>query len=139
MQCRQKLTKCFSHAPISTCNSEIIIDFLKYVHNPTPHDIKNYKELAEYYWTNVVRKIGFRPGACTVTVVIDKPDYLPITRNVIHAERKKGKHEVVSYSSCQVDDFEAIFLGTNHTTAIADPLYKANLLAYLARKFIYFA
>ena len=56
--------------------TEIIIDFLKYLHERTPPNLRTYADLAEYYWVNVIEKIRVKRNASITTVVIDKERFL---------------------------------------------------------------
>ena len=52
-------------------DSEFIVDFLTFLHESTPSDVKTYSDLAMYYWKTVIQKLGYERGAKTVTLVID--------------------------------------------------------------------
>jgi hypothetical protein len=95
----------FTHeiSPLSTQTStEVTNHFLRYLHEPTPPDIKTYKNLVKYYWSIVIMKYGFGRGADVVTLVIDKPEFMPDIIIVIHKERKqKSKGEIIiNHKSC---------------------------------------
>ena len=77
-------------------HSEVIIDFLRFLHEPTPPDIISFADLASYLWNSVILKLGFNRGASCVTIVIDKPVYMPKIRDIIHKERK-SKRKIQPY------------------------------------------
>ena len=100
-------------------NSEVIIDFLWFLHNPTPPDVTTYNDLASYYWSLIVLKVRFRYRCDMTTVVIDKTEYLPAVRQLIHKERKKrsgGAGSGKVYSTVKVDHDERISYGSNHVS-----------------------
>ena len=106
-------------------DTEIIIDFLKYIHSPTPPDIKTHSDLATYYWKQVIMKIGFRPLVNSVTVVIDKPEHLPLIRKLLHSERKlKTGGGNIQFDKFVISNDEPVFHGSNHVAALQEPTYK---------------
>lgn len=66
------------------CSLDIIFDFMRFIHQPPPPDILSVEQFAHHLWEKVVMGIGFRRGADRVTVVVDKPQYLPPPRALLH-------------------------------------------------------
>ena len=119
---------------------EVIIDFLKFLHEPTPPDIATYAELATYLWNTVVLKLGFYRGASCVTVVIDKPEYMPKIRDIIHKERKSKlkasvNHNSHTYQKINISDNLTCLHGTEYTSALQDSVFKTKLIDYITAKF----
>ena len=116
---------------------EVIVDFLRFLHEPTPPDILTYADLATYLWNNVVLKLGFNRGASCVTVIIDKPDYMPKIRDIIHKERKAKlkSNSTSSYQRLNISDNLACLHGTEYTAASQDPIFKTKLIDYITVKF----
>ena len=121
--------------PFTMSSSEVIIDFLKFLHEPTPPDITTYRSLAVYYWRNVILKYGFNRGASVVTIVVDKAQFLSPIRQIIHTERKKGKGAIKELD-VNISDEKPALHGTKHAQALQNPIYKQNLIHYLKEQFI---
>ena len=118
-------------------HSVVIIDFLRFLHEPTPPDIISFADLASYLWNSVILKLGFNRGASCVTIVIDKPVYMPKIRDIIHKERKsKSKSNLTSfYQRITISDNLACLHGTDHSAALQDPVFKTKLIEYITIKF----
>ena len=117
-------------------NCEVIIDFLKYIHEPTPPDLMTYQDLTDYLWTNNIMKLGFNRGASSVTVIVDKKDYLPPVRNIVHAERKaKSKNDSSLYSKYEISDSFACLHGSDYSAALHNMSFKQKLVDYITSKF----
>ena len=70
-------------------NFDFIIDFLRTLHQPPPPHVENLEDFAKYIWDYAVVTLGFSRGAARVTMVIDKPQYLPPPRALLHTSRQK--------------------------------------------------
>ena len=117
-------------------NCEVIIDFLRYIHEPTPPDLMTYQDLTDYLWTNVILKLGFNRGASTVTVIVDKTDYLPPVRNIVYAEKKaKSKNDSSLYSKYEISDSSACLHGSDYSAALHNMSFKQKLIDYVTSKF----
>ena len=122
--------------PFIVSSAEVVIDFLKFLHEPTPPDILNYATLAAYYWKHVIMKYGFNRGAALVTIVIDKQDFLPPIRQAIHNERKKKGKKASKQPDLRIGDAIPALHGTEHANALQNPAYKKRLITYLKEQFI---
>ena len=60
--------------------TEVVIDGLKYVHIPPSPYTKTYGGFAQNLFTSLVMELGVNRGAETVTIVLDKPMFLPKIR-----------------------------------------------------------
>ena len=131
----------FSNIPhFQLSGAEVIIDFLRFMHEPTPPDIEIYKDLAAYYWRNVIQKYGFDRDASIVTVVIDKAIFLPPVRNIIHTERKKKSNNTTGLTlNLNITDTGSVPHGVNYSQALQDPHYKHSLICYLQQSFLQMA
>ena len=131
-----------TNLPFDITSAEVIIDFLKFLHEPTPPNVKSYHQLAEYYWKHVIMKLGFDRGATFVSVVIDKAQFVPPIRQIVHDERKgKGKGKDISKDVPEGDigDELPCVNGKVHTQSLKNQDYKLNLITYLREKFIVMA
>jgi hypothetical protein len=127
---RQFSSMFISRPPFDISSSEVIIDFLKFIHEPTPPDIGTYKSLALYYWKNIIMKYGFSRGVSAVTIVIDKPDFLPAIRQIVHSERIKKSNQHKDLNYVITDNGQALH-GMSHMDAVKDAKYKMALIQYL--------
>jgi hypothetical protein len=118
--------------------TEVIIDALKFVHNPLATTVITYGEFAQALYSNIVERHGFSRGASCVTLVFDKPDFLPKIRNAIHQERKKGSNTSFTCPS-KISDNDSVPHGLQYAEALTDPKYKALLLDYITVSFTVFA
>ncbi len=117
--------------------TEVIIDFLKYIHEPTPPDVRTYEDLGNYYWSQVVCRLGFKRDAAVVTIVLDKPDFLPHIRTKLHKERKtKTKQCAISLGTHNIEAKSSILHGTEYVNALQDQNYKEKLTSFLTDVFI---
>jgi hypothetical protein len=125
--------------PFSLLQAEVIIDFLRYLHCPPPPDVETYGQLFNYFWDDLIIQQGFRcKGVNVVTLVIDKPRYMPNFRSLIHSERKEkskaGDEFVITKLSVESDD--AIYKGSLFGQALQHEQYKANIIQFLTGRFI---
>ena len=105
--------------------TEVIIDFLRYLHAPPAPDLKTYKELSDYVWEKVIMTLGFGRGATHVTVVIDKEEFLPPLREIIHRERKNENWSVIkNFASLLVGDQKPLLFGSDFISALQSKLFK---------------
>jgi len=74
--------------PLCPGSLEIILDFLKYMHEPVPPNIKTVGAYAQYLYNKLVGTLGFNRGADCVCIIVDKCQYLPPPRDIVHEERK---------------------------------------------------
>ena len=115
--------------------TEIIIDFLKFIHSPPSPIVQTYKQLAEEMWNQVVIKLGFGRGGKIVTLVIDKPTFLPKIRDMLHTERHRKLKGGVKIPKI-ISDTEKILHGDMYVGALADGAYTSHLISYLCHYFL---
>ncbi len=65
---------------------EVIVDLLRFLHEPPPTDIQTYAELGEYFYNKIIRRLGFNRRASCVTIVVDEAEFFPPPWEVVHHE-----------------------------------------------------
>lgn len=119
--------------PMSS-DTEVIVDLLSFIHNPPPHSLKTYRDYAEHLWEKVVFKLGFDRNVGRVTLVVDKPGFVPKIRELVHKDRAKKTKFKISTPSDIVDDL-ALLRGEYFVSALSNPDYKMILVTYLSKYF----
>ena len=118
---------------------DFVIDFLQVLHQPPPCQGVSLLEFCQYMWRQIVVKMGFLRGAGRVTNVIDKPEFLPSPRQLLHSVRQK-KVGVESKSFYQFPSpSEKMPLGKEYACALATPDFKAGLTEFAAETFMQLA
>lgn len=69
---------------------DIVLDFLRILHQPPPSDVGDLQSFSVYLWEYAVNRLGFSRGASRVSVVIDKPQFLPPPRAIVHKKRQNS-------------------------------------------------
>ena len=90
LQIPQLLNLFSTTPPVLLTGSEIIIDALKFIHCPLAPSISTSCEYVDLYCT-IVHEHGTVHGTKCITVVFDKPMYLPDKTNHSYRERKAPK------------------------------------------------
>ena len=114
---------------IANDDTEVILDFLKFLHMPPHQAVGTYRELCDYVWQNVICLYGFDRGAKVVTLVIDKPNYLPLIRDLIHDERKATHLPFICPP--HIKDNDKVPHGQNFASALSNKFYKQMLINYM--------
>ena len=118
---------------------DFVIDFLWVLHQLPPSQGVSLLEFCQYMWHQIVVKMGFLRGAGRITIVIDKPKFLPPPRQLLHSVRQ-NKVGVESKSSYQVPSpSEKMPLGKEYACAVATPDFKAGLIEFAAETFMQLA
>ena len=112
-------------------DTEVVIDFLKFVHKPPAITIATYQEFSRFLWDNVVCAYGFDRGAKIVTLVFDKAQYLPRIRDIIHEERSQ-KHAMPFTCPSQINHGDEVPHGQLFAAALSNEKYKSLLINYLS-------
>lgn len=60
-----------------------MIDFMRLIHELPPPDVYTLGKFLECLWQKNLLHLGFARGATQVTVVIDKPQFLPLPRALL--------------------------------------------------------
>ena len=117
-----------SSTPDDLC---LIIDFLYFLHIPPPSDVETYSDYFSYLWQRVIEKLGVSRGFRQIYIVIDKPDFLPPPRQLVHQSRanKSGiKDHPYTISDTQLiphNGFQSL---------LSTKTYKADLVKYISFK-----
>ena len=116
----------------------LFIDFLYFVHIPPPNHILTYKDFAKHLWNEAVELYVKEYNIGEVYIVVDKPEFLPPPRQIVHKSRK-SKTKPIPFCMPQIGDMDDIFHGKEYTTLLTDIEFKSQLLAYVFHQFINFA
>lgn len=118
--------------------TEVIIDFMKFLHMPISPHVTSYNDLITYYWDSIVMKLGFNRLASIVTLIFDKEKYLPPIRALIHSERKskaKGGKSNKYWANVHIGDDIPVIRGADYVNALQCAQFKSRLIDYLSVKF----
>lgn len=120
-----------TQCPLISNEHELIVDFLFLLHQPPPPDINTFSSYAQYLWDKIIWKLGVQRGANINRVVVDKPQYLPKPRELLHQFRsgKMNSHE------CNKCDEGEIPHANNFQQMLANAQLKKQLINYLMQKF----
>ena len=67
----------------------VIVDFLYYLHIPPPPDVSNFADFASFLWLSIVKVYAIDLHCRYIYIVIDKPEFLPPPRTLVHKSRSK--------------------------------------------------
>ncbi len=105
---------------------------------PAVH-VCTYKDFSIHLWNEAfvfyVNKYAIRE----VYIIIDKPDFLPPSRSIVHRNRYDSKCRSTPLCVPNISDNENIFHGSEYAAVLGDQEYKAQLIKYLSDKFLEFA
>ena len=108
----------------------VILDFLYYIHRPPPPDISTY-DYFQYLW-NIV--ISGNVDICKyLYIVIDKPDYLPPPRKLVHEARRKKSGCFRGVEPVIVDN-APLPHGKIFEQLLALPSFKSKLIHFITKK-----
>ena len=114
--------------------TEIIIDGLKYIHIPPAPSVQTCADYSRDLFKRIVTDLGVKRGISVITVVFDKPSFLPKIRDAIHKERKKGQSTGFVCPS-KLTDESNIPHGRQFMEALTDKKFKSLLLHYICASF----
>ena len=124
----------FSSEIPSLVNPTIILDFLFYLHMPPPSCIRTYDQLSDHLWNQCVHQLLTQTLACSIYIVIDKPDFLPPPRALVHASRsKKTSH---TGPTPPIGSTLSVPHGSEYLSLLNVPYFKAALIEYLTLQFV---
>ena len=122
----------FPNAPIA-----LYVDFLYFMHMPPPFTVVKYHELASHLWKLAVTKFLGNNNVREVYIVIDKPDFLPPPRNIVHELRSANVNtHTNTLSKLSITDDDDVLHGSHYASFISDKGYKSLLVEYLCKKFL---
>ena len=131
-----KLFKNTSHQVMTTqCTlinneHELIVDFLFLLHQPPPLDINTFSSYAQYLWDKIILKLGVQRGAKVIRVVVDKSQYLPKPRGLLHQFRSSTTGKMSSHE-CNISDEGTIPHANNYQQMLANSQLKKQFINYL--------
>ena len=129
-----EFTAAFSSTCPNICNTNIsfIIDFLYFVHIPPPPDVTTYSTYFSYLWERAIDRLGIKRGFDHIYIVIDKPEFLPPPRSLVHQSRadKAGKLNDQPYT---ISDDQTI-PHNGFTALLSLKEYKTDLVKYISFK-----
>ena len=111
----------------------VILDFLYYIHRPPPPDISTFSEYFQYLWNAAVtRNLSISKY---LYIVIDKPDYLPPPRKIVHEGRRK-KSGYFRGVEPVIEDNAPLPHGTTFDQLLALTSFKSKLIHFITQKII---
>ena len=87
-----------TQCPLINSEHELIVDFLFLLHQPPPPDINTFLAYAQYLWDKIIWKLGVQRGANVIRLIVDKPQYLPKPRELLHQFRSSNTGTMNSHS-----------------------------------------
>ena len=131
-----------SHLFINACSFGIsdpialYVDFLYFLHMPPPPNIVTYCDLALHLWNKAIKRFLSQYNV-EVYIIVDKPDYLPPPRYIVHDQRARANRgSLVPVSHSTIEDNTAVYHGSQYTSMFCDIEYKSSLISYLCHKFL---
>ena len=121
--------------PILQSPHELIVDFLYMLHQPPPPHITTFSSYAKYLWDRIVIKLGTQRGANVIRIIVDKPQYLPKPRDLLH-EKRTGKTGKLNVDECKISANEAIPQCSKYQQMLANEKLKKEFISYLMKQFI---
>ena len=134
----------FTEAFVSTCPLHssppsdlcLIIDLLYYFHMPPPPEVITFSQYSTFIWDTSVRKYGLHNKSKFIYLVIDKPDFLPPPRVLVHQSRAKATQESQSLDP-EIGDEQPIPHDRAYTALLtSSETFKQKLLKYLSTKML---
>ena len=116
----------------------VIIDLLYFIHMPPSPSVSTFYDYFQLLWEQTVGKYVTHHQASYIYIVIDKPDYLPPPRSIVHKSRSsKSKSNQDSTAKPTVTDESQIPHGKAYSSLLANYQgFKAKLIEYLTENFI---
>ena len=124
-----------SQCPIITAGLEFdfIVDFLFMLHQPPPPDVATFLGFAKYVWNKIVLKLGVDRGDKTIRLIVDKPQYLPPPRQLLHACRSANTG-VLRTSECVIAGDQLIPHSSTYQQMLANKDLKRKFITYLFKQ-----
>ena len=113
--------------------TQVIMDFLAFIHCGPSDSCDTYADFSVHLW-NTVHSTGLS-RADVVSLIIDKPKYLPKPRELTHLNRKATKQDIL-LTADDIQPFNKVPRGTNFSAAFSDKDYKAALISFIVDNFI---
>ena len=121
-----------SQPPQDLC---VIIDMLYYIYMPPPPNVTTYNEFFTHLWNQRVGKFVFQHGAAHVIIVLDKPDFLPPPRSIVHTKRARSAQDTKVDPTVAPDE-HIPHSRTYSSLLSASQTFKSNLLEFITTQII---
>ena len=103
---------------------------------PPPPTALTFLEYFTLMWQQTVHKYGFRHHAKHIVIVIDKPEFLPPPRSIVHKSRA-SKSATGSCSEPTVTDDSPIPHNLSYSSLLAkSKTFKTKLIEHMTSKFL---
>ena len=103
---------------------------------PLPNTIQTYAEFSHYLWKLCIRDNISKYNVSSFYLVIDKSNFLPPPRQLVHASRSQNATlECIPPVAADTN----ILHSSDYSSALCVPEYKSNLINILLQQFIFFA
>ena len=123
----------FDMSPLPT-DLAIIIDLLYYIHMAPPPDVVTFFEYFSFLWDCVFDR--YKRYCKYLYIVIDKPEYLPPPRKLVHACRKERAGSL-TYLDPEISDSSPIPHSQAYTSLLSSSeTFKCKLIQYISKKMI---
>ena len=115
----------------------VIVDLLYFIHMPPPPSVITFHDYFHLLWQQTVGKYVFKHKALYLYIVIDKPDFLPPPRAIVHRSRTNTqKSNLASAVEPVVTDDSLIPHEKAYSSILAKcPQFKVKLLEYITSKY----
>ena len=112
----------------------VVVDLLYYLHMPPPPTVAVFEDYFNHLWNQTVGKSVFHHQAAHIYIVIDKPDYLPPPRALVHELRASTS---LNFIEPTVSDESSIPHGKVYSSTLAkSTTFKSHLIEYVTSKFV---
>ena len=115
----------------------VIIDLLYYLHMPAPSHISTFDQYAVYLWSICVQTFKTRLDPDQIYIVVDKPQYLPPPRDLVHTSRSDRTNNMTTV--LPVGSTLPIPHGSEYSAFLCTQEFKCDLIDYITTKFILMA
>ena len=121
-----------SQPPQDLC---VIIDMLYFVHMPPPPSVVTFNDYFTHLWSQTIGKYIFRHRAAHLVIILDKPEFLPPPRSIVHTTRAKSAQDTKVEPTVAADEHiphnrtYSSLLSTSQT-------FKINLLEFITTQIV---
>ena len=109
----------------------VIVEFLYYLHIPPPPDVSNFADFASFLWLSIVKVYAIDLHCRYIYIVVDKPEFLPPSRTLVHKSRSKKSGRYSGHEP-QVTGPTPVPHGKSYSSLLSSSkVFKANLIKYI--------
>lgn len=113
----------------------VVIDFLYFPYMPPPSTATTYGDYFAVLWKQTVGKYALHHCAEDIVIVIDKPDFLPPPRSIVHKAR--AKRSSIELPDQAISDTCNVSHGTSYSSILARlKTFKEQPIKYMTLKFL---